>query len=766
MSHSPLQFLTRSTTVYALSLATLAIIAGCQEATQSPTADPSPADSFASSVSDPIPESLGIWQLTGNTESMELSLTPLARQSSALADTFTVDITSLTGRFFRIQGISRPAPDRLRVSFSFQHPLPSTASRTDLHVFDVRLHALGPTATVLFHGPQGLKAKTGVDGADENLSLSDIKVLDADGWSSWGDEVVEPLAGNRTPNVYPFWRVHEDTGRAAFNPAAPAGWNVVPMATTPYTISIDLATAGQPTVNMLLALEASYGASAFGPLVTPVDDPGGRKNPRYYLPHFNLKEAWKATATVSNPITVGAGSSSLDIDMTVFDHQGSLPASGAFDALSAPASSLRYASSLATATVAIPNLLGTPVTIAGTAFSGDGTPGNPYVGTITLTGDQLSGTAGTYPALVALRDSHPGSALTLSPPGTIGIDRTLAPVGRFDYALYVPISVVAETSSNQAPTADISAIPTTVPSGGTTSLSPGPGTDDPDGAIVLYEYDFNYDGSNFTVDTSNGTGAAVTSPTLTGPGTQTMAMRVTDNGAPALSAIDSVLISIQAPTNQPPIADLDVTPTTVTSGQTVQCGPGIGTTDPDGLIVLWEYDFNFDGVNFTVDASNANGADVVTPPLTNGGVTPITRTMAMRVTDNGAPGLTDVDGVIVTINPAGGGAPTWTEIHQMIAFGPGLPNVDACALCHEFGQNGLIMNFDKDETYNNLVNVQSTCLDPYIVPNDAAGSFLYQKISQATPLCGERMPQSGPPYWEAPQIQMVADWINDGAQNN
>lgn len=757
--HSP----TRPLIGWALTCSLAGLVLGCQQTSDAPATEPSIA--LQSGISDPMSEALGIWRLSGDVADLSLSLEPLERQPSALADTFTVDITSLTGRFFRIKEIFRPKPDRLIVSFAFQHPLPNTAARRDLHIFDVRLHALSPNTAGSFGGPDGLKTKTGTNGADEGLALSGIRVFNADGWSSWGDEVVEPISGNLAPNVYPYWRIHEDTGRGAFDSAAPAGWNVLPMATTVYTTDLILSTAAVTSIDLLLAIEASYGASALGPAVTPLDDPGGRKNPRYFVPHFNLKEAWKAEAVVSGPIFIGAGSSSLDIDLTVFDHQGPLPAAGAFDPLTAPASSLRYESALSSATVALPGLLGSPATIPGSSFTGDGTQGNPYLGTITLTGDQLSGTAGNYTGLVALRDSHPGSALTLSPTGTIGIDRTLAPQARFDYAVYLPVTVTAQTSTNQAPTADLTALPTTVPSGGTTSLSPGPGTNDPDGAITLYEYDFDYDGSSFTVDTSNTTGAAVNSPALTGPGTRTMALRVTDDGAPALSAIDTALITIEAPTNQPPVADLDVTPTTVTSGQTVQCGPGAGTTDPDGTITLYEYDFDFDGITFNVDASNSNGSDVVTPPLTNGGASPIQRMIAMRVTDNGAPGLTDVDGVIVTINPVGP-APTWTQIHDKIANGPGLPGVDSCVSCHEFGQNGLIMNFDKQETYDNLVNVGSTCLDPYIVPNDAAGSFLYQKISQTTPLCGDRMPRSGPPYWDAANIQMVADWINAGAQNN
>ncbi|HYE80230.1 MAG TPA: hypothetical protein VEI97_19815, partial [bacterium] len=371
-----------------------------------------------------------------------------------------------------------------------------------------------------------------------------------------------------------------------------------------------------------------------------------------------------------------------------------------------------------------------------------------YDGTFTADTSNTTGAAVTSPALttagtvtMALRVTDNGT------PGKAAIDTA---------------DVTVQAPPNQPPTAEAVANPTTVPNGGTTQLSPGPGTADPDGSITLYEYDFNYSGT-FTADASNTTGAAVTSPALTTAGSVTMALRVTDNGTPGLTALDTVDVVVEAPpANQPPTADVVANPTTVASGATTQLSPGPGTGDPDGSVILYEFDFEYTGT-FTADTSNTTGAAVTSPALTNAGAAPITRQMAMRVTDNGAPGLTAIDTVTVTINPAPSG-PTWTQIHNLIVNGDPAVEFSDCVACHAGGQGGLTMNANKDTTYANLVNVASSCGTDYVEPNNAAASLLYHKLTPS-PGCGARMPRGGP-YWTAASIQMVADWINAGAPNN
>jgi mono/diheme cytochrome c family protein len=52
-----------------------------------------------------------------------------------------------------------------------------------------------------------------------------------------------------------------------------------------------------------------------------------------------------------------------------------------------------------------------------------------------------------------------------------------------------------------------------------------------------------------------------------------------------------------------------------------------------------------------------------------------------------------------------------------------------------------------------------------VVPGDAESSFLFDKISSASPASGERMPLLGFPLSDS-QIATIRDWIDAGAPNN
>jgi hypothetical protein len=207
--------------------------------------------------------------------------------------------------------------------------------------------------------------------------------------------------------------------------------------------------------------------------------------------------------------------------------------------------------------------------------------------------------------------------------------------------------------ANTPPVCDLVADPITVPNGGTTTLRPGPLCADPDGNIVLYEYDFDYDGVTFDVNGSNATGNPVTTTAYNNPGpgpmNVTVAMRITDNGTPAAKVICTKVITVVI--NQNPICELVLSAYEINSGQSVDCSPGASTHDPDGSIVLYEYDFDYDGTNFTIDGSNTTGAPVATGPIDNTSGLPITRKIAMRVTDNGTPAAKSTCTKDLLVNP-------------------------------------------------------------------------------------------------------------------
>lgn len=52
-----------------------------------------------------------------------------------------------------------------------------------------------------------------------------------------------------------------------------------------------------------------------------------------------------------------------------------------------------------------------------------------------------------------------------------------------------------------------------------------------------------------------------------------------------------------------------------------------------------------------------------------------------------------------------------------------------------------------------------------VVPGNPCESLLVQKLGLAPPF-GARMPYNGPPYFSAEELQLVRDWIAEGARNN
>lgn len=81
--------------------------------------------------------------------------------------------------------------------------------------------------------------------------------------------------------------------------------------------------------------------------------------------------------------------------------------------------------------------------------------------------------------------------------------------------------------------------------------------------------------------------------------------------------------------------------------------------------------------------------------------------------------------------------------------------------CHGAGAAAVGLDLETD-AYSLLVGPTSPIYgDPYVVPGDAAGSFLYQKIAGTQGSAGGRMPLAGALPDTA--IDHVGAWIDDGA---
>ena len=93
-----------------------------------------------------------------------------------------------------------------------------------------------------------------------------------------------------------------------------------------------------------------------------------------------------------------------------------------------------------------------------------------------------------------------------------------------------------------------------------------------------------------------------------------------------------------------------------------------------------------------------------------------------------------------------------------------------CAGCHSGPTSGgLPSGMDlssANDSYNALVNVASLQVGGLdrVTPNDTANSYLIQKL-EGTQAVGGRMPQGGP-FLDQATMDMIKEWINDGAPNN
>jgi len=143
-------------------------------------------------------------------------------------------------------------------------------------------------------------------------------------------------------------------------------------------------------------------------------------------------------------------------------------------------------------------------------------------------------------------------------------------------------------SANTAPTASLTHSPSNPETGETVTLDAS-GSSDPDGDVVEYRWDVDGDG---TVDDI--TTISTYSHAYGSGGDYTARVTVVDNEGAEAQAQSTVQV---ASGNTAPAADLSHSPTNPSVGETVTFDAS-GSSDPDGSIVEYRWDFDGDG---TVD---------------------------------------------------------------------------------------------------------------------------------------------------------------------
>ncbi|MBI4738807.1 PKD domain-containing protein, partial [Candidatus Woesearchaeota archaeon] len=243
-------------------------------------------------------------------------------------------------------------------------------------------------------------------------------------------------------------------------------------------------------------------------------------------------------------------------------------------------------------------------------------------------------------------------AADASGPDLVTIAHTYTAAGAYTAALRVTdngipgataIAVIGLTilQPNQVPIAMLSADRTS----GKAPLSVNfnaAGSLDPDGLITLYEWDFDFDGIAFAADASGSD--LISSPHIYPvEGAFTAALRVRDDDG-AYSAIQTIALTILPP-NKPPVPVITASPAEGHAPLEVTLD-GSGSYDPDGIIILCEWDLDFDGAAFVPDLSGPTLAHVIHAYEEAG-----QKTIALRVTDSDIPGLQAMAMVQVNVFP-------------------------------------------------------------------------------------------------------------------
>ena len=94
----------------------------------------------------------------------------------------------------------------------------------------------------------------------------------------------------------------------------------------------------------------------------------------------------------------------------------------------------------------------------------------------------------------------------------------------------------------------------------------------------------------------------------------------------------------------------------------------------------------------------------------------------------------------------------------------------ACVVCHtDDGRTPAAgMNLKSGAAYASLVNTASSGKPGAIrvIPGNPTGSYLVQKLIGAPDIVGLRMPRNGPPFLTDAQVDLIRQWIQNGAPNN
>lgn len=447
-----------------------------------------------------VPVTVATLDLTVDLVSMTAEVTPI-HEGQAIGDTYselglTPGFTKLFGQNFSVKALRKTGPTQVEIDLASAHPF-TAAARPDLAIFNLKCYVVTDASAGLTSAGQTLAPGllTNADGYGQMWSLT---------------SQVPPAFANATLQPYVIFR--EDATAGTFNFQDPSGYNVYfPGQSSVDTLRLELGTA--TTLQARLLLTADYGQSAVR---------ATRQTPAYELPKFAGNAPWKVTIEeLSNDLQAGNTSSTASYQVDIWDwkHGQSL------------------GSDVTGATLSVPGITTSPLTLS---LTGGGTDPTPLTATALVT-NLAGGLGGEYWGVVQVTDAAQGVGLK---------DDLTTPVSLTDYSTWqvFPVSVSDTALPPNAVANILNCDPSTIRLGmdvvaDASASTPG------DHPISTFEWDFDYDGSNFDVDA---TGVRAWRPCLAA-GSFTIGLRVSDAFANSDIATTSITVSASPAAWQPAV---------------------------------------------------------------------------------------------------------------------------------------------------------------------------------------------------------------------
>src|ERR671922_162132 len=279
----------------------------------------------------------------------------------------------------------------------------------------------------------------------------------------------------------------------------------------------------------------------------------------------------------------------------------------------------------------------------------------------------------------------PTASTSYTSPGTRTVAMRVTDGTVNDDTAQTVIATNPVTVTTSLPNASFTVSPNPAQLGQTVNFN-GAAPDDPDpgGSITTYEWDLDGDGS---FETSTG-GTATTSRTYNSPARLTVRLRVTDNNGDSGETTRSLRI------NAPPAAQIGApSPAVPDPGEQISFSAS-GSSDSDGSISSYQWDFNYDGT-FNVEATG--------PSPNHTYATAGNRTIRLRITDND--GTTAVTNRALRVNAPPAPAFTFAGANPVTPTVPDVGetvNVSATATTDDQAvpASGFDWEFDGDNDFN------------------------------------------------------------------